>query len=80
MKHKIFADFTNADALGRLRVNLYGSKRDMEAMDVELFDGMPVVFYDGEEFEIEGTIEYSTIEHIWVGKIDWNALKSIHDL
>lgn len=80
MKHKIFADFNNTDALGRLRLTVNGSRRDIEDQKLQLIDGMPAIFYDGEGFEIEGTVEYSTIENIWVGKIDWNALKSIHDL
>jgi hypothetical protein len=30
-----------------------------------------------EELEVEGVVEYSTDEHLWVAVIDWRAIKDI---
>ncbi len=33
-----------------------------------------LTFYS-EELEVEGIVQYSSEENVWVGVIDWNALR-----
>ncbi|NEP12611.1 MAG: hypothetical protein F6K14_20860 [Symploca sp. SIO2C1] len=71
---KVFADFHNADAQGRLRLNCIGTVEDLARQDIELKDGQLLTFYS-EELEVEGIVQYSSEENVWVGVIDWNALR-----
>ena len=73
--HKIFADFNNADAHGRLRLNTNGSLNDIKEQNISLKPGMMVQLNDNDEFSISGIVEFSNEENIWVVKIDWNDLK-----
>jgi len=71
---KVFADFHNADAQGRLRLNCLGTIEDLARQGIELKDGQLLTFYS-EELEVEGIVQYSFEESIWVAVIDWNALR-----
>jgi hypothetical protein len=71
---KIFADFQNADRLGRLRLNCAGTLEDLLSQQVELREGMQMILTDGEGIETEGTATYSDEEKIWTAKIDWGRL------
>ena len=41
VKPKVYADFHNADANGRLRLNCVGTVEDLARQGVALRDGMP---------------------------------------
>ena len=71
---KIFADFNNADAKGRIRLNTKGSLRDIEEAGINLQPGQEIVLSDNDEFETLGLVEFSIEEQIWVAKIDWDML------
>ncbi|NER97800.1 MAG: hypothetical protein F6J86_28810 [Symploca sp. SIO1B1] len=71
---KVFADFHNADTQGRLRLNCLGTIEDLARQGIELQDGQLLTFYS-EELEVEGTVQFSHEENVWVAVIDWNALK-----
>ena len=71
---KVFADFHNADFRGRLRLNCIGTVEDLARQSIELQDGQLLTFYS-EELEVEGMVQYSSEENIWVAVIDWNAVK-----
>ncbi len=73
----ITADFNNADELGRLRLSCIGSIRDLALLGVRLADGLRIVVTDNDELEADGEVIYSTDEHIWVAKIDWNAIRRL---
>jgi hypothetical protein len=75
-KPKVFADFHNADPRGRLRLNCVGTIEDLARQQIVLRDGVCLSLYS-EELEVEGVVEYSTDEHLWVAVIDWHA---IHEL
>ena len=75
-KPKVFADFHNADTRGRLRLNCIGTREDLAQQQIVLRDGMCLTLYS-EELEVEGVVEYSTDEHLWVVVIDWRAIKDI---
>ncbi|QKQ76995.1 hypothetical protein [Nostoc sp. TCL240-02] len=76
---RIFADFHNADNQGRLRLNCIGTVEDLARQNIELQDGKLLTLYS-EDLEVEGVIQYSTEEYLWVAAIDWNAIKQMDDL
>ena len=73
---RVFADFHNADAQGRLRLNCVGTVRDLSRQRIELTDGLTLVLYS-EELEVEGQVQYSSEENLWVAVIDWDAIKEV---
>jgi hypothetical protein len=72
----IYADFNNADALGRLRLNCVGTVNDLARLGVRLENGLRVIVHD-EELEAEAEVEFSPEEHIWVAKIDWKVTRRL---
>ncbi|MEH2319087.1 hypothetical protein [Nostoc sp.] len=76
---RIFADFHNADNQGRLRLNCIGTVEYLARQNIELQDGKLLTLYS-EDLEVEGVIQYSTEEQLWVAAIDWNAIKQMDDL
>jgi hypothetical protein len=73
---KVFADFHNADAQGRLRLNCIGTVEDLAQQQIVLRDGLPLTCYS-EELEVEGVVQYSTDENVWVAVIDWSAIRTM---
>jgi hypothetical protein len=73
---RIYADFHNADPEGRLRLNCVGTMEDLARYRVELRAGEQLVLYS-EELEVEGVVEYSEIERLWVAAIDWNQIREL---
>lgn len=71
---KVYADFHNADARGRLRLNCVGTVEDLARHQIVLRDGLLLSLYS-EELEVEGQVQYSTDENLWVAVIDWNAIR-----
>ena len=71
---RVFADFHNADAQGRLRLNCIGTVEDLAQHQIVLREDLPLILYS-EELEVEGVAQYSTDEHIWVAVIDWSAIR-----
>jgi hypothetical protein len=75
MAPRIFADFQNADPLGRVRLNTVGSIRGLEG--VHLQAGTVLDLYDG-DMELKGGVaEYSVDEKIWVARVDWNKFRPL---
>jgi hypothetical protein len=75
---KIYADFHNADAKGRLRLNCIGTIQDLSRLHIELWDGQSLTLYS-EELEVEGVVQYSEEERLWVALIDWDAVSEIKE-
>jgi len=73
---RVFADFHNADAQGRLRLNCIGTVEDLAHQHIELQDGLHLILYS-EELEVEGVVQYSTEENLWVAVIDWSAIRNV---
>ena len=69
----IHADFMNADTQGRLRLTCVGTTEDL----ARLVEGLHIIVTDDDELEADGEVVYSTEEHIWVAKIDWNAIRRL---
>ena len=77
MNHpKVFADFHNADAHGRLRLSCIGTVEDLTQQQIVLRDGLPRTFYS-EELEVDGVVQYSTDENVWIAVIDWPAIRDM---
>ena len=80
MSHpKIFADFHNADEQGRLRLNCMGTISDLSHQNMKLQDGQLLTLYS-EELEVDGVVQYSDTENIWVAGIDWNEIREVEDM
>lgn len=71
---RIFVDFHNSDAEGRLRLNCIGTIEDLSVQKVKLQNGKLLKLYS-EDLEVDGIIEYSQSENLWVAIIDWNEIK-----
>ncbi|MEZ2227524.1 MULTISPECIES: hypothetical protein [unclassified Microcoleus] len=76
---RIFADFHNADEQGRLRLNCVGTIEDLSRQNIKLQDGQLLAFYD-EELEVDGVVQYSEEENLWVAAIDWKQIKQLEDM
>jgi hypothetical protein len=70
----VYADFHNADARGRLRLNSIGTIRDLSRQNITLRDGLTLTLHD-EELEVDGEVRFSPGKHVWVAAIDWDAIR-----
>lgn len=73
---RIYADFHNADVQGRIRLNCIGTVEDLACQQITLRDGLLLTLYS-EELEVEGQVQYSTEENLWVAVIDWDAIREV---
>jgi hypothetical protein len=71
----IHADFNNADAEGRVRLNGAGTLRDLARLGTRLHDRMPLTIHD-EELAADAEAVYAPNEAIWVAKIDWSLVRA----
>jgi len=68
---RIYADFNSCDEQGRVRLSTVGSLKDIDRYKEILVDGMRVMLYTTDEFEVCGTLVF---EEIWLGIPDWNTI------
>jgi hypothetical protein len=61
---RIYADFNSCDEQGRVQLNTVGSLRDIKQCENVLEEGMRVLLYMTDEFEVYGTLVF---EGIWMG-------------
>jgi hypothetical protein len=86
-KPKVYADFHNADAKGRLRLNCVGTIEDLARQGITLREGMSLALYTDDvnaegqldELLADGIVAFSDEEHCWVAAIDWSAIQHISD-
>jgi hypothetical protein len=76
---RIFVDFHNADKHGRLRLNCIGTIEDLARQQTELENGQQLMLY-GEDLEIDGIVQFSEEEKIWVAVIDWDQIRQVEQL
>ena len=76
---RVFVDFHNADERGRLRLNCIGSIEDLARQHIELENGQRLMLC-GEDLEVEGVVQFSEDEKIWVVAIDWNQIRQVEQL
>ena len=75
-KPRVFADFHNADAKGRVRLNCAGTEADLKRQKIVLRNSQSLIIYS-EELEVEGVVCYSEEEKLWTAVIDWNAIQEV---
>ncbi|MEH2283796.1 MAG: hypothetical protein V7K90_21130 [Nostoc sp.] len=75
---RVFADFHNADAEGRLRLNCIGTIEDLANQSIELRDGQLLRIYS-EDLEVDGVVQFSEEEKLWVAAIDWDQIRQVED-
>jgi hypothetical protein len=76
---KVYADFHNADAQGRVRLNCIGTMEDLAQQHIELCEGLLLTVYSDDlddkgrldELLVDGVVSFSQEEHCWVATIDW---------
>jgi hypothetical protein len=69
---RIYADFNDQDEQGRVRLDTVGSLRDIEMHRNVLIDGMRVILYTPDEFEVEGILIY---DEMWRGVADYTTIR-----
>lgn len=80
---KVYADFQNADSLGRLRLNCIGTLEDLARQQVQLREGLVLTVYSDDvnpyrevdELTVEGVVAFSEAENCWVADIEWTAIR-----
>ncbi|PIG94343.1 hypothetical protein [Gloeocapsopsis sp. IPPAS B-1203] len=55
---KVFADFHNTDAQGRLRLNCAGTIADLAKQKIQLQNDRCLTLYS-EDLEVDGVVQYS---------------------
>lgn len=73
---KVFVDFHNADVHGRLRLNCVGTIEDLAHQNIELRSGQLLTLYS-EDLEVDGVVQFSEEEKIWVAAIDWDRIRQM---
>ena len=76
---RIFADFHNADEQSRLRLNCVGTIEDLSRENIKLQNGQLLTLYS-EELEVDGVVQYSEEESLWVAAIDWEQIRQVEDM
>jgi hypothetical protein len=76
---RVFVDFHNADEQGRLRLNCIGTIEDLARQQAELENGQRLTLY-GEDLEVDGVVQFSEDEKVWVATIDWNQIREVEQL
>lgn len=83
VRPKVYADFHNADANGRLRLNCVGTIEDLARQGITLREGIFLTLYSDDldaegqldELLVNGVVSFSEEEHCWVAAIDWSAIR-----
>ena len=83
----VYGDFMKNDDENRL-VLTFGSYRDLTKHNIELQNGLHLVFYNEDEnrdgvrddLVVEGIVVYDEKKERWVAEIDWDAIKNISQL
>ena len=76
---RVFADFHNADTVGRIRLNCIGTIEDLASKRIRLQSGQELTLYS-EALEVDGVVEYSELENIFVVVIDWEKIREVEEL
>ncbi len=71
---RVFADFNNADAQSRLRLNCIGTVEDLARQQITLHEHQSLTLYS-EDLEADARVQYSAEENVWVALIDWTAIR-----
>ena len=73
-KPRIYADFQNNDAAGRIRLNCVGTIASLSRSGIVLREGLEAVIYCS-ELETDGVVRFSESERLWVAEIDLHKIR-----
>lgn len=84
---RIYADFHNADAHGRLRLTCAGTVEDLSHQGIQLRKGMKLLLYMDDadsqgrpdDLQAMGSVEFSDEENCWVAVINWSEVRHASD-
>ena len=76
---RIYADFHNTDEQGRLRLNCIGTIEDLNRQHIQLQNSQSLTLHS-EDLEVDGLVQYSEDDRIWVAVIDWNAVREVEEM
>ena len=71
----IEVDFNNCDREGRVRLNTIGAIQSLNESKVTLRNGLEIELTSGDFFPINGIVDFSDSEHIWVARFDIKDLR-----
>jgi hypothetical protein len=66
-------DFQNADARGRIRLNISGAEQDIATQNIELRPGLWLHLVDA-ELAATGEVTWSDDEQLWVAVVNWDEV------
>ncbi len=69
---RIYADFNSCDEQGRVQLDTAGSRKDIKRYENVLKEGMRVLLYTPDDFEVYGTLVF---EGIWMGIPDLSTIR-----
>ncbi len=83
MAPRVYADFQNLDDSNRLRLTCAGTTADLARQDLELREGLVLIFYmddaddqgQPDELLAEGVVQYDEADRNWVANVDWSAVR-----
>ena len=89
-KPRIYADFNKWDGDGKSRwliLTCKGTLDDLARLNIQLVEGLEVMFYtddsnqagESDELEADGHIHFDGNSNQWLGIIDWNAIRHASD-
>ena len=67
---RLYADFNNMDEMGRLRLNTFGTKKDLELLGLSLTTGSLFTLYM-EDVEVEARVVF---DNEWLAVVDMSTL------
>ena len=56
-----------------------GTISDLSRKNMKLQQGQLLTLYS-EELEVDGVVQYSDEENIWVAVIDWNEIREVEEI
>jgi hypothetical protein len=77
-KPRVWVDFNNSDAQGRVRLNTVGTIESLNSLELVLRSGLGATFYCFER-EQDGEVVFSEEEHLWVGLLNGAARELNND-
>lgn len=72
----IYVDFNSVDEEGCVRLNCTQTLNDIETQSIQLKAGLKLNLTDNQMI-VEGRVQYSKFEDIWVALINWSDIKSL---
>ena len=70
---------TSYQEQGRIRLNCVRTIEDLHRQHVQLHNGQSLTLYS-EDLEVDGLIQYSEDDRIWVAVIDWDAIREVEEI